>query len=215
MNHNFSRFVDPAVTPETDEERTARMLAERKEATRRNREAVFAAVCPAEYAAFNPARCANPRAHAEVVRLVKSGKSCRIVGMTGSGKTFAVWAGLRCLIMRGLNPVVYSGVAFASRSSEAYSADDRAGDWLDSVAGAPVLFIDDWGKEAFTETQERALFEIIERRSAWVGKQTILATNRTASDILRQQREAKKETGRTEDILRRLSQRFEHVQFRD
>lgn len=212
MNVDFSKLIDLSVTPETDEEIVARRLSDQSAAFAKSREEYFARVCPEEYRGYRPEMCRFPASHDAVVSLITSGKSCLVSGAPGSGKTFAVWHALRTLIMRGVNPMFYSGVAFTSRASEAFSADDRSGDWLDYVYSADSLVIDDWAKEAFTEAQERAFFEILERRSSG-GRQTVLVTSRTARQILDQQRASNRDTGRTADILRRIAQRFQLVKF--
>jgi DNA replication protein DnaC len=212
MNAAFARFIDPSVTPETDAEIVERRIKAQREAFAKSREEYFERVCPSEYRAYSREKCRHPESHDAVVALIASGKSCIVSGAVGSGKTFAVWHALRDLIMRGVNPMVYSGVAFTARSSEAFSADDRAVDWLDFVYAAATLVIDDWAKEAVTEAQERAFFEIIERRSS-NDRQTVLVTSRTARDILDQQRASNRDTGRTADILRRIAQRFQPIKF--
>lgn len=203
----------PADTvPETDEEMIERQLKYAHDAFVRAREDYFERVCPAEYRSFDRSLCEDVSAHDKVVSEISKLRSCIVVGKVGAGKTFAVWQGIKVLIMRGVNPLVCGAVSFNVRASEALKNVEDFRDWLDYVLSCKSLIIDDWAKEPMTDAQERAFFEIVEKRTA-NGLQVVLVTNRTAAEILEQARKANKNCSRMPDIMRRLSQRFSVVRF--
>ena len=200
--------------PETDEEIVMRRLEKSRTDFTAARIEYFNRVCPVHYRVFNRELCSDTVAHDLIVAVMCSGKSCFVVGKVGAGKTFAVWAALGKMIMRGINPAVYSAVTFNARASEAFANVADTEDWLDYVLSTSVLVLDDWAKEAMSDPQERAFFEIIERRTS-EAKQTVLVTSRSAKEILQQAVDKNKSGSRMPDIMRRLAQRFEVVRFKE
>ena len=212
MIANFLGMSFGDVEPETDEEIIARRTLHDDVEFKKARDAYFSAVCPIEYREFNAELCKNMKAHVAVKEAIIGRKSVIVIGRVGTGKTFSVWDGLKTLIYVGLNPMVYTGVSFNSKASASAGSDEGSNDWIERVYDTNLLVIDDWAKEAVTEAQERLFFEVTEKRSAQ-RRQTVLVTNRTAREIVEQQVKAGRNTSRTEDILRRLVQRFTPIKF--
>lgn len=200
------------VEPETDDEIIKRRLESADNAFKASRTEYFLKICPFEYQDFNHELCKNMAAHRGSVETILARKSAIIIGAVGSGKTFAVWDALKTMVYKGINPMLYTGVSFNSKASQTAGSDDGSNDWIEHVYETSLLVIDDWAKEAVTEAQERLFFEVMEKRSAQ-RRQTVLVTNRTAREIIAQQVRAGRNTSRTEDILRRLVQRFTPIKF--
>jgi hypothetical protein len=88
-------------------------------------------------------------------------KGLVLLGPSGIGKTLSLWAKARDLERSGVKPVFLSAVEFARKLAVAARDLDKA-DWL---MRAPVLIIDDLGKEKLSAAVAPLIWEVIDSRN--------------------------------------------------
>lgn len=96
----------------------------------------------------------------------KAGKGLGLIGDTGKCKTRMVFE--RLVHIRaddGLNWLAITGYKLQSAAQEKWR-DDEQREVLKRVRKAEILFIDDFGKQKFTEASSGELFDIIEERTS-------------------------------------------------
>jgi len=100
-----------------------------------------------------------------------------LYGATGTGKTRTAWIALQLLYVKtGVMPMHIGAETFARR---VISESNLMG----SCVKAPVLLLDDLGKERATPTAESSLFELIRERMDYL-RPTIITTNYDLDELV-------------------------------
>jgi DNA replication protein DnaC len=87
-------------------------------------------------------------------------------GPTRQGKTRLIWLLMRKLILdQGVSVSYYDGIEWQLAVTKAFYEPNNTRAWLNRICETPIVFIDDIFKGSLSETQERALFALFERRS--------------------------------------------------
>ena len=135
-------------------------------------------------------------------------------GESGRGKTRAFWHLLGRLSNESREIRFFTAHAWFARLGQEvrYGSDDAQG-WVESVAKAPVVFIDDLGQQALTKAREewamQWFFSLLDIRLNH-GLPLFVTTNLTAPEIAGR---ADKSGIREDPLLRRLLELCEVVKF--
>jgi DNA replication protein DnaC len=165
-------------------------------------------LCPASYRATDPNHAAiDQGALAKLLEwdlATAGGKGIGLVGPTGGCKTRKMFLLLRKLHYQGVRVGWIRATDFSRASSEIFDSDDavknEARAALKNARNAAVLFIDDLGKERFTDRTELELYRLIEERISSL-RPTLWTTNLRGADL----RELMSEN-RGPTIIRRLAE---------
>jgi DNA replication protein DnaC len=148
-------------------------------------------ICPPLYMTTNPD---DSRLSQKIRRILEAwqpsedGKGLAIFGGTGKGKTRLIFWRLHTLWMSGAIKSLFAissvrlGRAIAESFDDDKKTSDTASDILSSVRMKTVLFIDDVGKEKFTERVASDFYELIEHRTSYMLT-TIWTTNLTSAEL--------------------------------
>lgn len=128
-------------------------------------------------------------------------------GATGRGKTRAMYLLLRKLHKEGRKIEVIRPGHFAHECMNRFSIDGDGPAWIERLMRVEVLFLDDFGKERFTERGESEMFTLIEGRTAEC--RPILATMNFGGEALA----SKLTEDRGEPLVRRLREFCEAIEF--
>ena len=177
--------------------------ARREELDRQWRE-----LCPALYRATDPNHAAIDQG--VLAKLLEwdlataGGKGNGLVGPTGGCKTRMMFLLLRQLHYQGVRVGWIRATDFSRASSEIFDSNDavknKARAALKNVRNAAVLFIDDLGKERFTDRTEVELYTLIEERISSL-RPTLWTSNLSSAHL----RELMSEN-RGPTIIRRVSE---------
>lgn len=132
---------------------------------------------------------------------------CR--GESGAGKTTSMWHKFKYLADYGKGFDVLTASELPSRLSGRDGMNNRA-DIERRLKTVPILGIDDFGKEAMSQTMEAILFDIIEYRLA--NHKTMIITTRYSSVEIHSRFHDK---SKSTDITRRFNDYFKMPIFRD
>lgn len=204
---------DPATAPHVDFDERGRAYL--MDAHRRDAVGYWEAKCPKEYRSFNASHdtiLANADAINRVLSWTYGRKGLLLSGPTGRGKTRTCWELIRRLAQHSVRVKAWHAQDFFSELAKQvkYGRDD-AGGWVSDQAWNTTVFIDDWGQQANTKSQEewaegwwfRFLDLRIER-----GLPLIITTNLTAKDIAHRTTDV-----RSDPMLRRLLELCDVVKF--
>ncbi len=137
-------------------------------------------------------------------------------GLTGRGKTRAVWAMLRQYHFLGYKIKYFESGAFGYEVSNSFS-EMTGREFLQSLMGYDILFFDDFGQEVFTERVQEAALHIIEKRTS-NGLPIIFTTN-DAGETLETKFATRNQSGqiisnnRGPAIIRRIREFCENYSF--
>ena len=106
-------------------------------------------------------------------------KGLVLLGPSGIGKTLSLWAKARDLERAGMTPVFLSAVEFARKLAVAARDLDKA-EWL---MRAPILIIDDLGKEKLSAAVAPLIWEVIDARNNH-RKLTLISTRFRGNDFV-------------------------------
>lgn len=141
----------------------------------------------------------------------KSGRGLYITGESGKGKTAAIWALARRLERSyGIIPENVTSPSLARNLS--LSAREIDSKYVDRLASCPVLIIDDFGKEKFTEATTVGIYEIIDRR--YNGGKPVVLTSRYGGKQLQGRFEVSQDSNMGFDICRRLGEMIKRLDFK-
>lgn len=129
----------------------------------------------------------------------KEHPSLYIAGPIGTGKTMLASCLALDLIRCG-HAVIWSNVGDLLRSLRATFSDRERNeeDVINEFVDAPILVLDDLGKERPTEWAAEQLFAIFNRRYDW-GKPTIVTTNYGGADLIKRLTPRPDATGYADD----------------
>lgn len=170
----------------------------------------YTAICPAIYQNTNPR---DPRLDqallAKVMAWQYGPKGLVLFGPTRKGKTRMMWLLLRRLwVEERIKFIAMTSGEFARGCGEMYGLSGEAGrEWFNRLVYAPVLFIDDFGKEKATERVEAELFDVMEHRTS-NGRPMLLTTNGVGDTLC-----AKFTADRGEPIIERIREFCAGVNF--
>ena len=136
-------------------------------------------ICPPLYDDTDPSRISRKLVDA-VNGWQPGNKALGFTGEAGCGKTRSMFLLLKRLHFSGTRVQAISAVRLAKMSAEQFSDQkkrkDEALNFLEAALNVPVLFIDDFGKQKFTERAELEIFDILEHRTS-----NLLPTHWTAN----------------------------------
>lgn len=197
------------VCPQKCDECIDRAERERIEYAKREREArmkvIWEAVCPSLYRDTEVARL-PAELFAQVMGWQYGDRGLLLLGATGKSKTRCAYQLLHRLIHEGRSVRAFDAVSFGSECARNFS-EGRGEDWINRLLKADVLFLDDFGKEKFTDRVESELFGIVERRTA--RKKPIIVTTNFIGDVL----EEKMSPDRGPALVRRLREFCDVINF--
>ncbi len=133
------------------------------------REKAWEALCPPQYRDTDEAKLRFAAGSATVDRVLTwdSGRGLGLIGETGKGKTRLMFRLMERLHMAGAKIRYINAVNFADELANAYGkGSDDAERWMRALERAPLLFIDDLGKEKCTERVETFYYRVTEYRTA-------------------------------------------------
>lgn len=127
----------------------------------------FCRICPVEMQKTDVSKIPAQEASLQKVLTHSNGAKGLIVrGVSGSGKSRAVWMLVKRLIVdEGLSVHYDSSFEFGAGASDAYRHGSEQ-EWIRERVTPDVLFLDDLGKSKFTARVGEALFEIVDRRTS-------------------------------------------------
>jgi DNA replication protein DnaC len=163
-------------------------------------------ICPPLYRDTDPMRL--PEVPLQTVLAWRYGSQGLLVhGDTGRGKTRAVFQLLRRLHFdEGRKIIRFGANDFGAECSKRFFDGDGSA-WIAGLVKADVLFLDDLGKDRFTDRVESALFGLVEGRMS--NLRPIIVTTNFFGDAL-----ASKMTGdRGQPLVRRLRESCQDVAF--
>lgn len=181
------------------------------------REAAWADLCPAEYQDTDEAKV-RLSAGDKVVNEVLGWDCSRglgLVGSTGRCKTRLMFLLLRVRHMAGAKIRYVNAVNFADELADAYGrGSDDAERWMKSIERAPLLFIDDLGKEKTTERVLTFYYRMTEHRTS-NRLPLFFTSNLTGAPLQKRWDEAAHRGGFFADhasaIIRRLKERCKSI----
>lgn len=181
----------------------------RAETARLEREArierIWEAMCPTLYRDTDVTRL-PPKHFAQVMAWQYGDRGLLLLGATGLTKTRCAYQLLYRLIQEDRTVRAFDAVSFGSECSRSF-ADGKGDEWVKGLLTVDVLFLDDLGKERFTDRVESELFGIVERRTA--RRKPIIVTTNFIGDVL----EEKMSPDRGPALVRRLRQFCDKVNF--
>jgi DNA replication protein DnaC len=166
------------------------------------------------YAETDSEKLPNKLASSKVLaHTFKGGKGLLVIGTPGTGKTRSVWALLKGYMLNGWTVWSPSGIQFANLASKYTGAEYIGGyeDWMTSACKLNVVFIDDAFKSKMTESFERVLWDLLERRSH-VRRPVIITANGSGKDLKERMTPAG-QSDRADAIFRRITEFMIVVKF--
>ena len=122
-------------------------------------------LCPPLYQRDLPLELERQRWVSDVLSWQYGPQGLLVVGNTGTGKTWVMWQLLRRLLEEGLSAVVLNAVTLRSGLVNAA----REGDteiYVRRLAGAEVLYWDDFGQTHLSEAASEMLLHLVEQRTS-------------------------------------------------
>lgn len=200
-----------ACEADVEAEYEKREANQRQESLKLEREAKYDSICPKWPEPTDIDRIPAPRKSVErVLSWRYNSKGLLLIGDTGSGKTRTVWLLLRRLMVDELRDVMaIKSTALAQRLGEAAgnSMSDHSA-LLRRLCQAQILFIDDLGKQRFTDRHDSDIFTVIDERTE-NGRPTIITTRYDGEALAGRFFDAM--TGR--DVVRRIREFTQGVVF--
>jgi DNA replication protein DnaC len=168
------------------------------EAARLRAEA-WKAICPQLYQDTTAARLPmKPASQIKVMKWKPGPRGIALAGATGTGKTRAIFLLLHRLHLEGRHVTAITAKRFERYVHQMFEKDNDARDMIRRAHRAEILFIDDIGKEKYTERVESEFYDLIETRTA--NLRPIIWTANTNGEGLT----AMMSPDRSAPILRRL-----------
>lgn len=194
---------------EKDEEARAACL--RSRGSRDQREIQWQKICPPLFKDTDLALLPQSvRGSADrVVKWTYGPQGLLIPGVTGKGKTRAVWLLLKRLYVdEGRALRVFDCVQFNHECNEMALQNDRFAAWAEGLVKTDVVFFDDFGKGRFSDRVESEFFAIVDRRMV-AKKPVIITTNDNGETLMERMSE-----DRGAPLIRRLKESCHVIPFR-
>jgi len=185
-----------------------RVRAEREAARRVRLDREVKRVIPPLYRETDRNRLPRPDLAERVTAWKYGPRGLILGGKTGTGKSRAMYLLLMRLLEEGHSIEGGAAVEWADRCSEVFSTRDGNGPgWMRRLTAADVWFLDDLGKQVFTERGQAAFYGLVESRIA--RKKPIIVTIKMTGDELAEKMSA----DRGEPTIRRLYEFCEVIDF--
>lgn len=132
------------------------------------REKAWLEICPPLYRETDAVRLPmNPAPLAKVLKWKGGGsRGIALAGATGVGKTRAMFLLLHRLHWEGHHVTAVTAKRFERYVHQMFEKDNEARDMIRRAHRADILYIDDIGKEKYTERVESEFHDLIETRTA-------------------------------------------------
>lgn len=203
----FSKRYCDACIVLNNQEQAERQAADAKIA----REKEWLDICPPLYRLTDPHHPDIPKATlAKIMAWIPKadGVGLGVFGKTGRCKTRMVYLLCRELHMSGVKLFAIGSKSLGNCFSRSFGDGQEAGlarDAITKARAAKVLFLDDLGKEKFTEHVESEFYDLVEHRTSHL-KPTLWTANATGSEL-----EAMMSQDRGAAIVRRLREFSEPI----
>jgi hypothetical protein len=139
-------------------------------------------------------------------------KGMYITGDSGLGKTSSIWALARKLeVDHGIVPEIVTSPILARNLS--LSAKEMDESYVRKLSHTPVLIIDDFGKEKFTESITVGLYEIIDHR--YRNALPLIFTSRYGGKELKNRFSVAQDSNMGFDISRRIGELVNRLEFKN
>jgi hypothetical protein len=171
------------------------------------RAAQWGSICPRAFVSTDPAKLPNQTAFQSVMQWQFGPKGLLMHGRTGRGKSRVAWlvAQREWLARRSLAVLnSASGIRYASLYSESPAQLER---WINRLAEADMLLIDDTFKVRLTDSFEQMIFLVVTRRTE-CELPCLVTTNDTIESLT-----SRMSADRGEPFVRRLREHCRAIQF--
>jgi len=143
----------------------AQARSEAAENAARERAEAWQEICPPLYRDTDATRLKSVPLE-EVLNWMPGPKGIALAGMTGAGKTRAMFLLMHRLHMEGHYVTAITAKRFERYIHQMFEKDNDAREMIRRAHRAEILFIDDIGKEKYTERVESEFYDLIETRAA-------------------------------------------------
>lgn len=158
-------------------------------------------ICPPLYRDTDRSKLViKPATIDKVLKWSVGPKGIALAGKTGAGKTRTMFLLLHKLHTDGHRVMAMSAKKFEGYCHRMFEKDDDARDRLRMMKRAEILFIDDVGKEKFTERVESEFYDLIETRTSHL-RPILWTCNTNGAGLI-----AMMSADRGEPIVRRLKE---------
>ena len=141
--------------------------AYRAEEERKKAEEAWFNICPPLYRETDPARLSvDSETLDQILKWTPNPQGIGLTGTSGAGKTRAMFLLLKSLHFGGHRIVTTTAKRFEHWCHRMFDKDDEARLNIRSARNAKILFIDDIGKEKYTERVESEFYDLIEHRTS-------------------------------------------------
>jgi len=164
---------------------------------------------PDAYINTTPEGAIYPEVFKSMMRYKYTRKGIIAVGDTGAGKSCAVWYLISKLHVRGFTIMDIDATKLVNMANSKFQ-DGTGPQWIEQMAMADILFIDDFGNEPVTNRGESTIFTIFKRRDD-AGRPIFLTTQKTNEQIWKQSRDK----DRTLALIRRIEKNCQRIIFAD
>jgi DNA replication protein DnaC len=165
------------------------------------------AIIPTQFVSTRVDKLPNQKAYLEAMKWSYSHKGLALIGATGRGKSRCAWKLMEREFLFGRDVKVIDGM-FGVQFGAKYSISAGAAyEWLEQMANAQILLIDDGFKTKMTESAEGAFFNLINHRTQ-EGKPLIITMQDTGETL-----QARMTADRGPAMVRRIREFCETITF--
>lgn len=143
-------------------------------------EASFRELCPAIYQETD-AKLLPAHSFAQIQAYAFNSKGLLCMGESGIGKTRCCWQLLHRLHLDGVQIIALTETQFAQECSRLRTGD--LNQWLNRLCFVQLLFLDDIGHVAASNSHLQSLYHVVEQRTSW--KRPIIATTQFSGTELK------------------------------
>ena len=137
------------------------------ESERQKAEEAWFNICPPLYRDTDPARLTvGAETLDKILKWTPNPQGIGLTGTSGAGKTRAMFLLLHGLHLGGHKIVATTAKRFENWCHRMFDKDDEARLSIKAARNAKILFIDDIGKEKYTERVESEFYDLIEHRTS-------------------------------------------------
>ncbi len=148
---------------------SGKLVAAREEELRELRGESWTQICPPLYRNTDPEKLAiDPMIMREVLSWQVSPKGIGLVGESGRGKTRLLYLLLNKLYEAKHRVHATTAKRFENCCHRMFDKENEARDAIAECKSTSILFIDDIGKEKYTERVESEFYDLIETRTSYL-----------------------------------------------